>query len=273
MTRPLLFLAVGSALVITPAISPAALAQDMINNLPDYTGAWVMGDLMQRRGRDNGGADGRSKAPPRPESREARLERQATYTPSAKVRSNVESAFAAYLGGKQPESAPMLLRALAADSPPGSPFVRLLAATLGNSEDAIRRQLEIGTLQGDYSDWLASMGYSDRNVFDVNTAFLMHSWSIANGGVTTRYPKITFRVVRDDLIAQQDPARLGERGNTRKQEEAQSFALFTAALVSAWADGDARERAILSDGVAALGKRIGIDYERVTLSAEGFETR
>src|SRR5690606_39997985 len=68
-------------------------------------------------------------------------------------------------------------------------FVRLLAATLGNSEDAIRRQLEIGTLQGDYSDWLASMGYSDRNLFDVNTAFLMHSWSIANGGVTTRYPK------------------------------------------------------------------------------------
>jgi hypothetical protein len=270
MMRPLLLLAIGIAAAIPPAIPTAAVAQDMINNLPDYTGAWVMGDIMQRRGRDDGGE---TKAPTRPESREARLERQATYAPSAAVRSNVESAFATYLGGKPPASAPALLRALAADNPPGSPFVRLLAAGLGNGEEAIRRQLRGGELQGDYARWLESMGYSDRNLFDVNTAFLMHGWSIANNGITTRYPKITFRVVRDDLIAQQDPARRAERGNDRKQEEAQSFALFTAVLVSTWGDADARERAVLSRGVAALGRRIGVDFERVTLSAEGFETQ
>lgn len=38
---------------IVPALTfpVPSFAQDMINNLPDYTSAWVMGDLMQRRGR------------------------------------------------------------------------------------------------------------------------------------------------------------------------------------------------------------------------------
>lgn len=273
--HPILSLAVGAA-ALTSLIAPApVLAQDMINNLPDYTSAWVMGDLMQRRGRDFGddaGAGGR-KGKTRPHDDGNGLEKQATYAPSAAIRSRVDDAFAGYLSGQPVASAPMLLRALAADSPPGSPFARLLAAELGSGEEAIRRQLQQGQLQSDYARWLASMGYSDRNLFDVNTAFLMHSWSIANGGVTTGYPKITFRVVRDDLVAQQDPGRMAGRTNVQKQEEAQSFTLFTALLVSAWEDADAHERTVLSDGVAALGRRIGIDYMRVRLSPDGFEFR
>ncbi|MCW0199881.1 hypothetical protein [Sphingopyxis sp.] len=271
MIRPILSFAIGIAALPTLTMPAPASAQDMINNLPDYTSAWVMGDLMQRRGRDSGDtADSKTNRKPDPQ---AILARQATYTPSAAVRTKVDSAFASYLAGRRPASAPVLLRALAADSPPGSAFTRLLAAELGNSEDAIRRQLQQGQLQGDYGRWLTTMGYSDRNLFDVNTAFLMHSWSIANGGVTTRYPKITFRTVRDDLMEHQDPGRMAGRSNTLKQEEAQSFALFTALLVSAWENADTRERAVLSSGVAKLGKRIGIDYRQVRLSAEGFAFR
>lgn len=267
MIRPILPLAVGMAVLPTLAMPPPAFAQDMINNLPDYTSAWVMGDLMQRRGRSSG-----DKADRKPDP-QAILDKQATYTSSATVKSKVDSAFASYLAGRQTASAPMLLRALAADSPPGSAFTRLLAAELGSGEDAIRGQLRQGQLQSDYGRWLTSMGYSDRNLFDVHTAFLMHSWSIANGGVRTRYPKITFRTVRDDLMEQQDSGRMAGRSNVLKQEEAQSFALFTALLVSAWEDADTRERAVLSSGVADLGKRIGVDYRQVRLSAEGFAFR
>lgn len=271
MIRPILSLAVGMAALPMFAIPTPAFAQDMINNLPDYTSAWVMGDLMQRRGRDSGDkADRKSRKAPDPQ---AILTTQATYTPSATVRSKVDGAFTSYLAGQRPASAPVLLRALAEDSPPGSAFARLLAAELGNGEDAIRRQLQQGQLQSDYGRWLTSMGYSDRNLFDVNTAFLMHSWSIANGGVRTRYPKITFGTVRDDLMNQQDPGRMAGRSNALKQEEAQSFALFTALLVSAWENADTRERSVLSRGVAELGKRIGIDYRRVRLSADGFGFR
>lgn len=266
----ILSLALGMAALPTLAIPAPAFAQDMINNLPDYTSAWVMGDLMQRRGRDTD--DGAEKKDPKPGA-QAILAKQATYTPSTTFRSKVDIAFASYLAGRRPASAPMLLRALAADSPPGSAFTRLLAAELGDGEDAISRKLRQGQLQNDYGRWLTSMGYSERNLFDVHTAFLMHSWSIANGGVTNRYPKITFRTVRDDLMEQQNPRRMAERSNALKQEEAQSFALFTALLVSAWENADTRERAILSSGVAELGKRIGIDYRRVRLSAEGFGFR
>jgi hypothetical protein len=275
MMRSTLSLGIGMAVLVSLATPTPAPAQDMINNLPDYTSAWVMGDLMQRRGRD---FDGRStsktsKAPSRPRSKAADLERLATYTPSAAVESRVDDAFASYLAGRSPASPPMLLRALAVDSPPGSPFARLLAVKLGSGGDAIRTQLQRGQLQSDYARWLTTMGYSDRNLFDVNTAFLMHSWSIANNGVTTRYPKITFGAVRDDLAARQDSARLAGRGNAQKQEEAQSFALFTALLVSAWQDADPRQRAVLRNGVAALGRRIGVDYTQVKLSAGGFQSR
>jgi hypothetical protein len=44
-------------------------------------------------------------------------------------------------------------------------------------------------------------------------------------------------------------------------------------LVSAWQDADAREKAVLRDGVKAFGRRIGIDYAAVTLTPDGFESR
>ncbi len=267
MIRSIAPVAICMAAMPTLAFPAPAFAQDMINNLPDYTSAWVMGDLMQRRGRGTG-----DKADRKPDP-QAILARQATYTPSPTIKSKVDSAFASYLAGQQAASAPMLLRALAADSPPGSAFTRLLAGELGNSEDAIRGQLQEGRLQSDYGRWLTSMGYSNRNLFDVHTAFLMHSWSIANGGITTRYPNITFRTVRDDLMEQQAAGRIAGRSNAQKQEEAQSFALFTALLVSAWEGADTRERSVLSSGVAELGKRIGIDYRQVRLSADGFGFR
>src|SRR3546814_18792205 len=98
------------------------------------------------------------------------------------------------------------------------------------------------------------MGYTDRNLFDVHAAFLMHSWAIANNGVMTRASKAAFGAVREELAELQagaDPPRTLSRSDARKPEEAPSFALLTALLVTAWAAAHARVKIVLSTRVTA----------------------
>src|SRR3546814_7221445 len=88
---------------------------------------------------------------------------------------------------------------------------------------------DLGELQQSYAQWLSSMGYTDRNLFDVHAAFLMHSWAIANNGVMTRDSKAAFGAVREELAELQagaDAPRTLSRSDARKQEEAQRFALL-----------------------------------------------
>ena len=282
-------LAFGCGMVLFPAC--ATRAQDMINNLPDYTSAWYLGDIMQRRGRDDDDTPDKpareeakkverqqatSTRPPAPDA--ATILRQASYVPSADVEAKLDAAFAGFLAGERPDaSSPGLLRALAQDNTAGSPFLHQLGKGLGGGgDDALLAALRRGELQQDYAQWLSSMGYSDTNLFDVHAAFLMHTWAIANNGVMTRDSKSAFGAVREELVnlqARPDAPRSLSRSNDRKQEEAQSFALVTALLVSAWQSADAREKTVLRDGVRALGRRIGIDYAAVTLTADGFESR
>lgn len=279
-------LAFGCGTVLFPV--RAARAQDMINNLPDYTSAWYLGDIMQRRGRDDddtpdkptreeaGKVEKQQATRPGPDA--ATILRQASYVPSADVEAALDADFAGFLAGQRPDaSSPGLLRALAQDNAPGSPFLRQLGEGLGGGgEEALLAALRRGELRQDYAQWLSSMGYSDTNLFDVHAAFLMHTWAIANNGVMTRDSKSAFGAVREELVdlqARPDAPRSLSRSNDRKQEEAQSFALVTALLVSAWQKADAREKTVLRDGVRALGRRIGIDYSAVTLTADGFESR
>ena len=286
---PLAALVFGLGALLLPA--RAVHAQDMINNLPDYTGAWLMADLMQRRGRDPEGTSHESaredrrmeetarQATAKPQAPDAEtILRQATYVPSAEVEATLDDAFAGFLAGQRPDaSSPALLRALAEDNAAGSPFLDLLAGGLGGGDrDALRAALRRGDLQQRYAQWLSSMGYTDRNLLDVHAAFLMHSWAIANNGIMTRDSKAAFGAVREELAqlqARADAPRTLSRSDARKQEEAQSFALLTALLVSAWGDADARGKIVLAKGVNALGRRIGIDYAAVTLTEDGFQSR
>lgn len=279
------------ALTLSPAAWPGAVAaQDMLNNTPDYIGAWYLGDIMRYRGdEDEGARKSRQPDEARSMNTEKRkpadsgispsaLLKRATYTPSKQVSDRLDAAFAAFLAGQGADAAsPGLLRALAMDNPPGSPFARLLAARLGGgSRQELMHALETGTLQHDYAQWLASMGYSEKNLFDVHTAFLMHSWAIANKGTMTADSNAAFRAVRDELVEMQsgpNAPRTITDSNAKKQEEAQSFALLTALLVDAWQQADAREKTVLRSGVASLGRRIGIDYGKVVLTRNGFSTR
>jgi hypothetical protein len=206
------------------------------------------------------------------------LLKQATYTPSKQVTDTLDAAFAEFLAGQRTGAfSPGLLRALAMDNPPGSPFARLLAERLGGgTREEILHALESGPLQREYAQWLSSMGYSETNLFDVHTAFLMHSWAIANTGTMTADSDAAFRAVRDELVDMQagpDAPRTMATSNAKKQEEAQSFALLTALLVDAWQEADAQDKAVLRAGVSALGRRIGIDYGKVVLTGNGFSAR
>src|SRR3546814_12186100 len=85
----------------------------MINNLPDYTGAWLMADLMQRRGRD---PEEESRKPAKEDRKMEELDRQeaakppapdaetilrqAAYVPSAEVEAALADAFAGFLAGQ-----------------------------------------------------------------------------------------------------------------------------------------------------------------------------
>src|SRR3546814_16569041 len=93
------------------------------------------------------------------------------------------------------------------------------------------------------------MGYTDRNLFDVHAAFLMHSWAIANNGVRTRDSKAAFGAVREELVELQacaDTPRVLSRSDARTQMKAQGFALLIALRVSAWARPATRGTIVLS---------------------------
>src|SRR3546814_13779617 len=89
----------------------------MINNLPDYTGAWLMADLMQRRGRD---PEEESRKPAKEDRKMEELDRQeaakppapdaetilrqAAYVPSAEVAAALDDAFAGFLAGQRADA-------------------------------------------------------------------------------------------------------------------------------------------------------------------------
>src|SRR3546814_9936171 len=68
----------GTGTLLFPA--RAVHAQDMINNLPDYTGAWLMADLMQRRARD---PEEESRKPAKEERKMEEPDRQEAAKPPA----------------------------------------------------------------------------------------------------------------------------------------------------------------------------------------------
>jgi len=274
--------------IITLAIGATSnvRAQDMLNNTPDYVGAWYLGHIMRYKGKTSKGKTQKTakkpakKAPPKNTDsyshKRAALAKQAVYTPSKWWTNSVNTSFADFLSGKRDAKAPELLRALGMDNPAKSSFVHLLAVQLGKDRASILHQLQTGTLQQDYGKWLASMGYSNKNLLDVHTAFLMHAWAIANDGVMTKDHKAAFTSIRNHLLDVQmnlDKSPLADHTNNQKQEEAQSFALFTALLVRAWQEsktGHKSDKAVLSSGINTLGRRIGIDFKKVKLTKDGF---
>ncbi len=261
---------VGALLWCALAVPGTAGAQDMLNNTPDYIGAWNHAHLMRHRGGDDASAR-TSRAEVEARTR-ADVERRLVYRSTPAVTARVHAAFADYLGGGRADTStwPGLLRTIARDNPPGSPFARTLGRRFGADRAAVLATLRSGAAQAELRKGLAAAGRSDTNLLDVHASFLMLSWMVANGEDAVRNPNAAFDGIQRQLVAQ----RADDAGgvDATLQEAAETMALLDVMLNVAWFDAPPAERQVLQRGVAALGRRLGMDYTALGLTSSGFRT-
>jgi hypothetical protein len=146
---------------------------------------------------------------------------------------------------------------------------------LGADRTQMSKTLQSGALQRQYGQYLAASGYSAGNVGDVQNAFLVDLWSVANGGAMPDR-KLVYGAMRNKLraaYAGNGPAPPA-MDNAQKQETAETVALLGALLNGAWRTADsAADRATLRAGATALGKRVGMDVRALALTERGFVSR
>lgn len=246
-----------------------ATSQDMLNNTPDYIGAWNHAHIMRHRGDTARARESQSDIAARNRSS---VERQLRYSASPRVTARVHAAFADYLGGGRGDRAhwPALLRAVARDSPPGSPFAQALGRRFGADHAAILATLQSGAAQAELRKGLAAAGRSDDRLLDVHASFLLLSWMVANGETAVRNPNAAFDGIQQQLVAQHVDDAGGD--DATLQEAAETMALLDVMLNVAWFDATPAETRVLQSGVASLGRRLGMDYTRLGLTASGFRT-
>lgn len=252
------------------AASGAASAQDMLNNTPDYIGAWNHAHIMRHHG-DRAGASRESQSQVAARER-ATVVRQLAYRSSPRVTARVQSAFADYLGGGRGDRSgwPALLRAVAQDNPPGSPFAQALGRRFGDDRAKILATLQSGAAQAELRKGLAAAGRSDQNLLDVHASFLMISWIVANGEDAVRNPNAAFDGLQAQLVAQRADDAGGN--DATLQEAAETMALLDVMFNVAWFGATPAERQVMQRGVAALGRRLGLDYTRLGLTPSGFRS-
>lgn len=243
-------------------------AQDMLNNTPDYIGAWNHAHIMRHRAED-GRASRESQSQVAARQR-ASVVRQLEYRSAPRVTARVQAAFADYLGGGRGERStwPALLRALARDNPPGSPFAQALGRRFGDDRASVLAALQSGAAQAELRKGLAAAGRSDENLLDVHASFLMISWIVANGEDAVRNPNAAFDGIQTQLVAQRADDAGGD--DATLQEAAETMALLDVMLNVAWFGATPAERPVLQRGAAALGRRLGMDYTRLGLTSSGF---
>ncbi|WP_337243316.1 hypothetical protein [Luteimonas sp. gir] len=259
-----------AAMLMTALIvaSGGAMGQDMINNTPDYIGAWNHAHIMRYRDRSEQ-PTGPSRSEIAEQQRES-VERALAYRSVPQVTRRVNEAFADYLAGvRQPEaSLPPLLRAVAQDNPAGSEFAQILARRFGADRSQIIATLERGDAQQELRRGFRQAGKSDRSLIDLHASFLMTSWVVANGRDSVRNPNQAFSGIQEQLIAQRADDADGR--DAVLQEAAETMALMNVMINSAWFGGSARDKRVLQDGVVKMGRRLGMDYTRMGLTSTGF---
>lgn len=261
-----------------------AQSQDMLST-PNYVDAWHQSYIMTYPLRNRSESVSREANVTEPSKRarsitsasSADLARALSFRPSPAVTSAINAAFADVLTGQRTVDRPGLLGDLESGSLKNGPFVALLAKQAGNDRASVLETLQSGDLQAKYNQWLKSSGHSSASLLDVHSAFLMHAWAVANNGVMTADSDEAFDAVREELlnalVAAKSP--LFASGNdAEKQKEAESFALLTILIVTAWQNTrEPAEKATLRAGVDALGRQLGVNLQAVALTRDGFAAK
>ena len=279
----------GKALLATALLAlPMAHAHAQVDGMPyvDAVGAYTQSQIMRHRSDESGKPD---KAKQQRDTRKttALATRPATpassrplpdltFARSPRITTTIHAALMDVLSGRDSAARPKTLAMFAPGIASSPAFRDLLARQLGADRAQMSKTLQSGALQRQYGQYLATSGYSAGNVGDVQNAFLVDLWSVANGGAMPDR-KLVYSAMRNRLRA----AYAGNGGpappamdNAQKQETAETVALLGALLNRAWRTADtAADRATLRAGATALGQRVGMDVRALALTERGFVSR
>ena len=278
----------GKALLATALLAvPMAHAHAQVDGMPyvDAVGAYTQSQIMRHRGDETGKPD-RAKQqrdtrkttalatrPPAPAS--YRPLPDLTFARSPRITTTIHAALMDVLSGRDAAARPKTLAMFAPGIASSPAFRDLLARQLGADRTQMSKTLQSGALQRQYGQYLATSGYSAGNVGDVQNAFLVDLWSVANGGAMPDRKRV-YSAMRNrlrDAYAGNGPAPPA-MDNAQKQETAETVALLGALLNRAWRTADtAADRATLRAGATALGQRVGMDVRALALTERGFVSR
>jgi hypothetical protein len=263
-------------------------AHAQVDGMPyvDAVGAYTQSQIMRHRGDESGKSD---KARQQRDARKttALATRPATsassrplpdltFAPSPRLTTTIHAALVDVLSGRDRAARPKTLGMFAPGIASNPAFRDLLAQQLGADRAQMSKTLQSGVLQRQYGEYLGASGYSAGNVGDVQNAFLVDLWSVANGGAMPDRKRV-YGAMRNRLreaYAGNGGPRPPSMDNAQKQETAETVALLGALLNRAWRSADtAADRATLRSGAAALGKRAGMDVRALALTDRGFVTR
>jgi len=153
-------------------------------------------------------------------------------------------------------------------------FAEALGQAMPDKRDQIAAEMDSGTLQTQFSNLLASYGYSSRNVADVMTAYLVIAWEVVHNEDATRSPNGIGSVHRSMQKSLAHSASMRRLTDAQKQELAETLGNLT--MLAAIAKntlvqrGDSAGLATLQDGVRTTTQKFGIDLKSVQLTDEGF---
>ena len=148
--------------------------------------------------------------------------------------------------------------------------------SLSQQDPALRRQLENAFADNavlkDFDRFMASRGYSSRDVSDDIAELLLVSWRIVTGGTATDAQTRGVHAQTRTLFLANPPLR--DMTNAERQLMGERIAYQV--MISSSADqeyrrnGDRNQRARLQQSAAAIMRREGIDPQLLHLTDQGF---
>ncbi|WP_363799527.1 hypothetical protein ABU614_04910 [Lysobacter firmicutimachus] len=266
-------LRLGLAATLWLAGTWGVAAQD---NAPliDGVGAYTHSQIMRHR---DDAEPGRREARPRARGQQAPARGGATldsldFAPRPAVSAALNAAFADSLTGRRPSLDSEVLRDIDDAFERHPQFRRLLAQQIGGDDRGrVLQALQSGRLQAQFGQRLQAHGYSARNFGDVLNAFMIYGWTLANDGARSDHDaafsglraRLADSLARGQKLTSMRPQQL--------QEAAELYGLVATLAGAAWQNARSpAERASVRDGMAAIGRTVGIDFRTVALRDGGF---
>jgi len=153
-------------------------------------------------------------------------------------------------------------------------FADLLGSLQPDKREQIASELDSGAMQTKFAELLSSYGYSNRNLADVMTAYLIIAWEVVHNKDATQFINGIGTVHVNMRSALSHSQNVRELTDAQKQELAETLGNLT--MLAAVAKntlvqrGDTEHLALLQENVRATTQKFGVDLASVRLTDQGF---